>query len=239
MVSMIFASQKCGGYNTNFFCYGYPAILQHSFVYDMVFLRGSPQLAFSEHLSSGLTLALVPVVSLIVIVVSKRKGKLNAKKINNMARMAFWLGIFFALWHELYWLAMSFAFHLYYGQFWYYKDYWSSIYYLAIIISVSVFFMHRYKRIFWRKEFFLATLAYNVFLFYWGLSNGFQITVAGGLNAPILTAFYWNFWVNFDETFSWWFIGILFVGFLIYVLFVLKIDPEIEIDETIGFPVKV
>ena len=227
--SMLLASDACGGYNTNFFCYGYPAILTHSFVYNFVFQRGSPEIPSSEHLSSGIILGLVPTLSFCIMVIGTRKEKFTKERINRLARMSFWLGVFFALWHELYWLVDSLIFHVYYGQMWYYKDYWNSIYYASIILVVSAFFIRRYRKIFWHRGFLYLTVAYNAFLFYWGFSNGFQITVAGGLAQPILTAYYYNFMVNLDEVLSWVLLGIMFIAFIAYSVFALKRDMNVKV----------
>lgn len=204
----LLSSDNCGGYNTSFFCSGYPQILQHNVTYDLVFLRAAPKIEGAEHLSSALFLALVP----IIVFDLTRNG-----------RFAFWTGILYALQHEGYWLLGGFIAHYFFGTLNFYNNFYGSLYYSGVITVVSFFIIRRYRNIYFTKEFLILILSYIGYLVFWTFKNGFEITVSGGLGKPILTPFYWDFTTNLLEAGSWWFLGL---GFIILIIILIRFKQK-------------
>lgn len=214
LFTTLLSSTNCGGYNTSYFCTGYPQFLQHNATYDILFMRAAPLVRGAEHWSSALVLGILPIV---------------LYAITRDSRFAFWSAILFALWHEGYWLITGFTFHYFYNTLNFYNNFFGSVYYLVIIIAVSTFVIRRYKSIYFSKPFLLATIAYQILLLCWGFYNGLQVTVAGGLGQPILTPYYWDYATNGFEVGSWIFLAVE----IAIVVFIQNRVKRIQIDKIV------
>ena len=182
-----------GAYWNGFFCSGYPQFLQHSPLFDLIFLRGA-FVSGAEHWSSAMFLCIVP---LIIFVITKN------------GRFAFWSAIFYAMTHELYWQIFALTNNNDIGYI------WDIVYFLIVILAVSFFVIRRYRKIFFTRGMVILLLGYNSFLTIWSY-YGFHVTVVGALAHPILTKWYLDFQTNFFEVSSWIFLGIEFIILIYY-----------------------
>lgn len=164
-------------------CFGVPDIFTHSLTYIVFFLRAGVH-PWGSHWFSEL---LVPIMFFFLMFYTKS------------VRFAFIVIPFFWFWHEMIWT----VFEYYYTGILF--AVFPSIFWISLETGFLLIIFKMFPQIFFTKRFFLLSIPWILFLFYWGIFYGMNVTVGSVKYASgiYLTPYYNSFAINALEVGGW------------------------------------
>jgi hypothetical protein len=164
-------------------CFGIPDMFTHSISYTILYLRAGIH-PWGSHWFSEL---LVPLMFFFLMFYTKS------------VRFAFIVMPFFWFWHEMIWT----TFEYYYTGILF--AVFPSIFWISLECAFLAIIFKMFPKVFFTKRFFILTIPWILFCFYWGIFYGMNVTVGSVKYASgiYLTPYYHSFAINGLEVGGW------------------------------------